>query len=42
MGSGKSERLISLADQFPENEKLILGLGKRDGYTIWVDKIVSQ
>lgn len=42
MGSGKSERLISLADQFPENEKLILGLGKRDGYTIWVDKIVSR
>lgn len=42
MGSGKTERLISLADQVPDGRKLILGLGKMGEHNVFTKTISSR
>lgn len=42
MGSGKTERLIELADQVPDNRKLILAYGFRVVNPSYADCIISR
>ncbi len=42
MGSGKTERLIELADQVPDGRKLILGLRKMGEHNVFTKTISSR